>query len=981
MPSTPETYLRASKSLIGRQAELDSVVATINGVDDPPIILLEGPGGIGKTRLLLEVGSLCQSREDLLCTEVIDLLLTRYHQPARIMLAIALQLQRAATERGCGEGLFRSYISALEDFYAARGEISDSQRAHLERAFLNDYGSLAARYRIVLLIDSLEKLHPTIHEVESFDFRLAGRLEQWLAHLLAQLPNTVTILAGRPRHSQRLLFTDSLARTFHTLSIAPFTFDETAAYIRSQFPEIADQTDIEGLHMISSGRPVVLAITLACMQHEVYDGTIPPGFTLQYPQNREQLSNAFVIHVLADLRHRFPTLARLIEKAVYLRKGLREPLLAQIAIDEQGYADPTVIAQDMATLAGLVFVKQLEEGVVLLHDEMYDLLFSTISEQHLGWWQSAIRYLDDQISLARAERNTLAISGDIQISSMGFARIQQKLQTLQIERMFYQMAIDPRQGYYTYRDLCSNAIASRDEDLDTQLQEELARFFESDTRWGQIYQQRLVESGIDWDRLIFDEGVRWVYRRIGASIAGVSPYTEAIRLAQQVAQRYPKIYAQSTLARCDLDAARLQALVYTGAPVDQEYRQLVADLEALLDQNDHDEGRYTRFIMANAHNYWGYSDRIQERLQSACARYSRAIKLYRENGPDVASLLAVTLNNLGYALARQGDSERGLRAVDEALAIARRAGARYRIATALNTRAHLLTDIGRLDEALRNMLEAGRIFDDLNSVRDQALCANAEGRIRSRIATGILNHADRDREFWRAAAAYRKAIERFDAGGELARRIETRLSLSKTYREWACMAPLVETVQDARHTALSLLQEAQQLSSERTPRIVRASILEAIAVIMVDKGQYDQAIIILDQARDVLPPNLRNPDRLDAIDTDETKELRLYWLRMAQIELQYALCAFGQQRYDHAITYSLRSVAGLVNFSLYASPIERFRTLIRSAIIAIGDIEEIRRLRDVNDREATRMVVEQSVRQTMDILFDQAIHELDLFGV
>ncbi|NTW01129.1 MAG: ATP-binding protein [Oscillochloris sp.] len=979
MSSTPDVYLRTAKTLIGRRGELDAVVSAIVGDDDLSVILVEGQGGIGKTRLLIEVGALCDSRDDVLCTEVIDLYLTRYQQPARIMLAIALQLAQSAKRHGLGEGWFDNYTHALESFYTTRGESLDEQRELLEQAFIQDYRALVAQRRLVLLIDTLEKLHPTISDAEPFDFRRVGRLERWLANLLTALPNTVVVLAGRPRERQRSLFADLLKDRFHILTVNPFTLAETEAYIRTQFAEFADQISTSSLHAISSGRPVVLAIALACMQHDAYDGGLPPDFEQQYPQNRESLSDAFVVHIMADLHLQQPGLAQLIEKAVYLRKGLRVPLLEQIARDEQSDDSTPAIMADIAMLSDLVFVKQIDEGEIILHDEMYELLFGKIgSAQSSRWWQSAITYLDQQIVAVYAERQQL-VGDDLQESASGFALLQQRLQTFQIERMFYQMSLNPRLGYATYRELSGNAIASRDEDFDTQLQEELARFFDLDTKWGQRYRQLLAASGMAWERLIYDEGVRWAYRRIGASIPGISPYIEAIKLAQQVREHYPMIYDQDALARCDLDAAQLQAEVYTGKLIGQNYAQLAADLEALSSQVALVDTRYVQFILANVYNYWGYFERLQERLRSACAKYSQAIQLFRKLGPDFDGLRAVTLNNLGYAMARQGESDQGLRCLDEALTIARRAGTHYRVATALNTRAHLLTDVSRIDEALRSMLEARRIFDDLKSARDQALCSNAEGRIRSRVAGGISNKADRDQEFLRAVNAYQAAIVNFDAGGELARRIETRLYLSKAYREWAKMLPRREDGQAQRDAALALLEEARHLSGESTPRVIRASILESEAVIFVDQGQYDEAISVLDQARDLLPANLRSPDAL--VDSDETQELRLYWLRMAQIELQYSLCAFEQQRYNAAVSHSLRMISGLVRFSLYASPLDRFRTLIRDAIYAIGDSDEIQRLRIVNAQEAARLMVEPSVKQTLDILFDQAMQDIDLFGV
>lgn len=990
MTPTPETYFRAARSLIGRTRELALVSGVLDGHDGPSaVVLFEGQGGIGKTRLLAETRERCEGREHLLCTGVIDLYLTRHQQPARIMAAVATQLREAAARRGVAGALFSHFLSAQERFYAGRGESAEDERRALEQAFLSDYAAAARGRRLVLLIDTLEKLHPTIADAEPFDFRRAGRLEIWLANLLAQLPNSTVLLAGRPRERQRRLFARVLGDRLRVVQVQPFTLAETAAYVESEFPDLRDALPVDVLHTISAGRPVVLAIALACAQLGVFDlGALPPGFEQQYPDNHAQLSDAFVHLLVGDLQNQRPALAQLLAKAVYLRKGLRLPLLGQIAADEGGPFDQAELAQQLDRLGGFVLVKRIDEQEIILHDEIYELLLGKIGDQEaVGWWRSAMAHLDGQLAATSAELRA-AYQRDDHGARASVAALQQRLQTLQVERLYYQMAADLRRGYQSYRELSGNAIAARDDDFDTQLQEELARFFDADTGWGRLFRRRLLTSGLTWDQIIYDEGIRWVYRRIAAHIPGTDRYLAAIAIAEQVRARYPAIYADDLLARCDLDAAQLQAEVYTpekaprGPAIGANYERLAADLAAVIAATpaDDPDSTYSKFILANAYNYWGYFERTQERLQSATEKYSRAIAYYRQLGPEVESLHAVTLNNLGFALTRQGDSEQGLACVDASLAMVERIGASYRIATTLNTRAHLLADLNQPEQALRSTQMAQAIFDGLESVRGLALCANAEGRIRSKLADALPHGPAQDAEYERATASYSLAISIFDTKivGEVSRRIETRVSLSKCYRDWgiARAAAADGALQQAR--ALELLEQARALVTAQTPRLIRCTILESMAVILVDRGEYARARALLGEAAELLPPNLRDPERL--VESPETRELRLNWLRFAQIELQLMLCAFGEGRREEACAHMVRAFSGLITFSPDAAPLGRFRTLARRALRAVGDEAELARLRAVAQEAGARMEALSPALNTVDRAFAQTIQDLALFG-
>lgn len=992
MPSTPEVYFRSARKLIGRKRELDTVVATIDGAAwGARALLLEGQGGIGKTRLLSEAHELCLEREGVLCTQVIDLYLTRYHQPARIMGAIAEQLQHDADRRGVAASIQASYGAALESFYSALGEGSEDQRRQLEQAFLTHYGTLAAHQRLVLLIDTLEKLHPVIPDAQQFDFREVGRLESWLASFVARLPNTVVLLAGRPRQRQRELFARAFGERLTVLGVEPFTCEETRAYIRTEFADLVDLGDeqIDVLHTISAGRPVVLAIALACAERKIIDTmALPAEFEQRYPDNAEQLSDAFVRLLVSDLYTQRLDLAQMLARAVYLRKGLRVPLLRHIVAEEGLPVDPDELNAQIGELTSFVFVKAIDESEIILHDEMYELLLGKIGDQQAaGWWRATVAYLDRQIAATMADLQPSA-AHEGEAPRFSYAQRQQRLQTLQVERMFYQMSLDLRRGYQSYRELSSNAIAARDDGFDAQLQEELARFFDPETAWGRLYRQRLLTSGLTWDQIVYDEGIRWVYRRINIHIPGRDRYSESVALAEQVRERYRSIYDQSLLARCDLDAAQLQAEVYIpakalrGAQIGQNYERLVAALTTAvegLSPGDPDV-TYARFIQANACNYWGYHERVNERLQSAIEKYKAAVRIYRDLGPEVDSLRAVTLNNLGYAVARQGESQRGLRYLAQSLELVERSGAVYRIASTVNTQAHLYADLGQMEQALHCVIEARRLFAQFDSVRAVALNANAEGRIRGRIAESIADPRERDAEYARAASAYRLAVASFDQEGELTRQIEVRSSLAKLLRDWASSKG--DGAGEAeRAEALALLQQARALTGAKTSRVLRCSILETMASIQIDRRYYDLGIALLDEAVTMLPPSLQRVASFR--ETRETNELRLYWLRFAQIELQYALAAFGQGRHVDACAHLLQAFTGLITYSPDASPIERFRGSARRALSVIDDRLAIEALRAPTRSACERLDAPTAALNIVERLLTQVgqdIEDRDLLG-
>lgn len=1002
MAPHPEEYLRSARRLIGRQHEQAVMLDAIDGpADQVRVVLFEGPGGIGKTRLLAEARQLCALRPRLLCTEVLDLYLTRHQGQARLLLSIASQLQTAAEQQQLAGNHFANFSAELAYFYARMGETSEDQRQTLERIFLQEYQALAAHIRLVLLLDTLEKIHPAIPEAAEFDFRELGRLEGWLAQFLGRLPNTTVLMAGRPREMQRQLFASKLGSALTVVAVVPFTLEETTSYITSEFAELSEfnHEQIEVLHAISAGRPVLLAIALACAQHELIDlSALPAGFDPEAFRARELLSEQFVDLIVGDLFTRRPDMAQMLARAVYLRKGLRGGLLERIVASEGSHMLAGELTTQLQNFAQLVFVKRIGEHEIMLHDEMYELLLDKIGAQQTAlWWRTAISYLNEELARTndllqtRMERLQDELELTANGSPLSYAKLQQRLQSLKIERLFYQLALNPQQGYQSYRELLSHAIAARDHDFDAQLQDELARFFEPQTKWGERYRAHLKLSKLTWERIVYEDSIRWVSRRLNAHLPGADSYMDAIRIAECVRERYRAIYDSSVLARCDLEAAQLQAEIYIaeraprGAQISANYARLRATLLEVIHADSANEldVAYARLILANAYNYWGYFERTHDRLESAIAKYSEAILLYRQLGPEVESLQAVTLTNLGYALSRQGDSQRGLISLERALDLVTRTGIVYRVGITYNVQAQIFADLGQNERALHCVLEAQRLLERFDSIRAKALNGNAMGRIRSRIAEACSDPVQRDGEYDLAAQAYREAIRAFDAEGELTRRVEVRASLARTLRDWARdLEHRGEQCAAQRSESLALLEEARALTTAKTPQVLRCSLLEAAASVLNDQGAYTQALALLDEARMLLPANLRAARGFH--ESEETRELRIYWLRFAQIELQYALAAFGQARYEVGCSHLLRAFSGLFAFSPETAPIINSRELARRRLLKLNDAATVQALRQTTAAAAAQMEASAGATTLVDRLLDQVaqtISDRDLFGI
>ncbi|NNJ10319.1 ATP-binding protein [Chloroflexales bacterium ZM16-3] len=974
--------------LIGREREIDAAIAALDAVPfRSRVLYFYGEGGVGKTSLLHTIQTIAGARS-FRCTGVIDLQDVRYNQAIMLMRALRDRLIQA----GIAEQRFIPFDEALQAYRNVIGADASAENEHaqrIERAFLGCYRAIAAEQPIMIAIDTFERIAITATEIERFNFRANRRLEQWLVYSLKQLPNTISIIAGRKRAVQLNLLSEVLGDKLIALEIGALTAEQSTAFVHKAAPELAAWGEV--LHRASSGRPIVLLIAIACVRAGMLDPDELVAEQAGYPDNSARLTEALLKLIIDEIAIKRPEWAYLLTRALYLRKGLDIGLLRRLAAGESP-EDLDRITQAYTSFGDLPITKWVGERVISLHDELYDLLFDKLGQlkDARTWYEATIAYLDEQI----ARPNQPGDRGDPYHMSLK--------QGIQTERLFYRMCIDtdPLAGYQDYREVAVSAIGSHAHDFDAMLRSELARFYDDHTDWGAYYRSQLMRSGLRWEQIVYEEQVRWVYRCISSHIEDGNRYVRALQTAAAIRADYGAIIDSDPLARCDLVVAELEVKLFHPDYANREdevqlgYREIVAEMEKLLavEAQAEQQGsllatsrrKQISLLLGLAYTNWGYHSRNWLHLPTAIAHYKRALVYQHTLGAEIDLQRAQTLNNCGYALAIQGELDRGLAFVDGALRIYRRLEVLHSIGTSMNTRARILLQLDRAREALEEVGEARKIFVDVDSKRYLALTSQNEGNIRRRIAySQRRDRARSEAEYEQAIMRYEEALALFAGlgSGEIIRKIEFIQSLGCAYRSRGfARFQRKEPWQDDMDQARRNFQRALDLCppEKYTEWLIVPALFEDIGVTYANEENYAEAQRYLDLARAAVPEIYRIDNGIGLNDTLETREQKIYWLRLGQIELQYAICRFSEGNLASWGARLVRAYACLHAYSPQAPQLRVLRFLARRDMRALSDVNTLEEQRQEAYWSARRLNLTGEPFAAIDRLFKEVIEDIEL---
>jgi len=892
-----------TKEIVGREQELQAIRQTIADQPKTYVLAFIGPGGIGKTRLLEEVGNpmgvFAIDGLDFVWSGIVDLYYPETHSNSGMESTIINGLSSNVPEI---EQYFEDYWKEREKFERLRREMIGASRleelrAHLTQTFVQDYNRIAAQHRMVLAFDTAELIQfesdviQRVCQVEEEAIIVKG----WLVDVIPHMANTVVLLAGRAEtESQEKLWADFHSTfkreakkgklVFQTFELKGFTlresldyFDELTAIARAEGrkeeAQAIEQLPSEVryiLHECTDGRPVRLglAIDLAVHGKDISDLLPPPAEDGTTPKLTWEQIEPRMIHELEELYLDYPV-GPILRHLAVTRLGLDASLLRYLEPGRSEHDCRNWLQQMMA----FSFVKTRPGGDTLfLHDEMYELLERhwILPEQpeQMAWARS--KYAEIYRKIANYYENQLSeLEGDGEHE-----------QELMIKILHYRLRADSKQGYENYAKWDEFAIKGHQAGLDMRLRDQALRFHNVPGN------QRLSDlQGLPRDAIDRDCAVRWVKR-----YSAKAQYSRAIEVAETILSFGPEPYrslvkkppkaVRTIKGPLRKDARRIfgvddplfwahllatysEVLLFHGAPEAQARQLLDKTVELLAAGEEEDYRRWWRTrILARAYNRLGYAHWTTRRYRLSNEYNHTALHYYRQL--DIRDEMAETLNNAAYVYALLGDISRAEKWIDDALELRRELRQGYPLALSLNTRGLIHLQAGEPHRALPRCKEALSVCQGLEDWRGQGMAYNALGLVYRKV--GNLNRLgvykfDQALDFYKKAEdALHAAVRIFkEEVPERIRRVVAYNELGSVHRDWAIL--LQEAGQEEEATqrfeqALASYEEAIRVAEDEWP-VDRADSYEDMADVFALQGQLDRAEEYLEKAEALVPDEYR----------------------------------------------------------------------------------------------------------------------------
>lgn len=775
----------ATPDLIGRRAILDQIDTALSGASKPSVIALYGPGGIGKTRILNDTLKRIKSGV-LLAQQAVDLYDIRYHSSLALASAIYVSLGVADVSP------FRAFEEKREQQFKAQTsgdvrQIAVATRDALQ-AFINDFNHFSQSQHVVLALDTLERIAYGATEHRP-PFQVAAAW-QWLVETLPEWGNVTVLVAGR--NQIRHLFPDLEQRPairLTTIEVGPFTLEETNDYLdavaraakqageqtvadtlRSMTPQRREQ-----VYRCSGGAPIMLALLADYISIAGF-GQLPGILDIETDpaRAREELERQIVERIMSaeGIRDTLPTLGR-------APKGVDDELLAHlldISVEEARHR--------LKNIERLSFIK-VRGGRYFLHDEMYAILErqiygapedapeaervnTAIIERYRQQIDAHDKQLDTLYAPIEQERRFAQVTP--QLDHAHIAGVQQEIQRLLVERMYYTLRLDPLDGFREYFRLSFYTTFTGNTTLDIQIQAELLVFLdERDPTGKQPFIDRLERDVV--------QGVAAL--RPVVRLYAENDYTGAIQYAQRLRQEEP--HTLQTAGRSTEAALNIwEALARLGRASKED--QDLAHADRLLDAAEQilstiilggSEARRwrARSLLALAYHARGFGLRVRGQVRPAIDAYRRAAVLWRR--VDVPICLAWTLNNLGFVESEEGNFAAGQALVEESLAIRRKLGARALIGLSYSTLARVLILAGDYRSAATSAERALRLFQAVEYRLGQGLALRNLAEALRRSVTRDDDPAEHVKILREAYNYARAAYKLFAAMGDRLRQIES----------------------------------------------------------------------------------------------------------------------------------------------------------------------------------------------------------------
>ena len=241
---------------IGRDEQLETIQTHIQAWNSRRIIFVWGDGGVGKTRLLHEVGKrFAPADTSQKMLPVIDFDDDTYEISQNLGFGIAQNLDR---ER------FAPYLEALGQLHLAEkwaveqgGELPARQAIAVNRSFIECFNQVSAQERIILREDRTDALQSTMPLT-------------YLLETVAYLQNVVVLIAGRNAGEVYKQYQEQFGEDAVVLSLCPFTLADSRDYLerKQKILKVTLEAEwMDKLFLLVGGLPVLIDLAIEWAQN------------------------------------------------------------------------------------------------------------------------------------------------------------------------------------------------------------------------------------------------------------------------------------------------------------------------------------------------------------------------------------------------------------------------------------------------------------------------------------------------------------------------------------------------------------------------------------------------------------------------------------------------------------------------------------------------------------------------------------------
>lgn len=360
---------------IGREDEIAEIQNLIENWGNRQVICIYGDGGIGKTRLVQEIhkwylqsehqiisekseGQTGQSqglqieKQSIQATGIIDFDDPSLRNPENMNRKIANMLDQEA---------FKDFFQAQMDYHKIRAAGVSSERLNQERLAVNQiftdrFNTVSNKKRVLLFLDTTDHLEE------------GKGVWQDLERKILQLRNAVILLAGRNANEIGESLQSNIDNHVEIIELEPLSKKDRQTYLaqKQEQKHITIEPDLaEKLLFLSGGRPILLdlavewrarGISLEWLVKESLEKI--QSLDKEEKEKRQQDFEQHLVSHIKDLRSPMDQLI-LLMSYVY---PLNTEMISQFLKEE-------ISLELFNEAASYVFVKQLPNGYLCLHDE------------------------------------------------------------------------------------------------------------------------------------------------------------------------------------------------------------------------------------------------------------------------------------------------------------------------------------------------------------------------------------------------------------------------------------------------------------------------------------------------------------------------------------------------------------------------------------------------------------------------------------